>query len=113
VVEAPPSVTDAPPVTPAGPAAGGEPDRGDDVIEAPPLPVGPSSIGEMIEHVTETALNVVADGHFPLVLLAVLAAFLALQGAVDRRDPKLALARLHTDLREFREFPEPLRTEIP
>jgi hypothetical protein len=83
------------------------------VVDAPPLPVGPSSIEEVIEHVAETALSVVRDGHFPVILLVVLIAFLTLQGAVDRRDPKLALAPLHQDLREFRQFPEPSRTEAP
>jgi hypothetical protein len=83
------------------------------VVEAPPLPVGPSSVAEVIEEVAETALSLVRNGHFPVVLTVVLVAFLALQGFVDRRDPKLAMARLHQDLREFRQFPESLRTDAP
>jgi hypothetical protein len=95
------------------PSAGEPPSGADDVVEAPPLPVGPSSIEEVIEHVAETAMSVARNGHFPVVLLAVLVGFLTLQGAVDRRDPKLALARLHQELREFRQFPESSRTEAP
>jgi hypothetical protein len=115
VTAATPSGTEAPPSSPApGPPPAGEPPSGaDDVVEAPPLPVGPSSFEEVIEHVVETARSVVRDGHFPVVLAVVLVAFLTLQSAVDRRDPKLALARLQQDLREFRPFPEPSRTEDP
>ncbi len=112
---APPSATDAPLSTPApGVPPAGDPHSGaDDVVEAPPLPVGPSSIEEVLEHVVETVLSVARNGHFPAALVVVLVAFLALQGAVDRRDPKLALARLSQDLREFRQFPESSRTETP
>jgi hypothetical protein len=113
VTAAPPSASDAPSSTPAPalPASGEAQPRADDVIQAPPLPVGPSSIEEVLEQVAETVLSIAQNGHFPAALVGVLVAFLTLQGAVDRRDPKLALARLSQDLREFRQFPESSRTE--
>ena len=113
VTAAPPSAADAPSSAPApaSPPSGEAPPRTDDVIQAPPLPVGPSSIEEVLQQVAETVLSVARNGHFPAALVVVLVAFLTLQGAVDRRDPKLALARLSQDLREFRQFPESSRTE--
>jgi hypothetical protein len=61
--------------------------------------------------VRKTAGAVTDDGQFPLALLAVVAGFLFLQGRLDRRDPKLALARVREELSEYREFPEPPSTE--
>lgn len=110
---APSTTSAAPGSTSAAPAPAVDepPVDGGDVVEAPPIPAGPSSIEEVVEHVAETALSVVRDGHFPAILVVVLLGFLLVQGAVDRRDPKLALAPLQQDLRVFRQFPEAPRTE--
>jgi hypothetical protein len=35
---------------------------------------------------------------FPLTLLIIVVMFLVVQGEVDRRDPKLAMASIHSDL---------------
>ncbi|MGY1760488.1 hypothetical protein ACI79G_13075 [Geodermatophilus sp. SYSU D00779] len=102
-----PSPTPAPPVTDRG----GDLPRGDgDVVQAPPLQASPSTVGEVVTAVGETALAVVEDGQFPLALVAVVAGFLAVQGRLDRRDPKLALARVHQELNDFQDFPELPRT---
>jgi hypothetical protein len=103
----PPSPT--PPVTDPDP----EPPREDgdgDVVQAPPLQATPTTVAEVAAAVGETALAVVEDGQFPLALVAVAAGFLAVQGRLDRSDPKLALARVHQELNDFRDFPELPRT---
>jgi len=90
---------------------GGDLPRADgDVVQAPPLQASPTTVGEVVTAVGETALAVVEDGQFPLALVAVVAGFLAVQGRLDRRDPKLALARVHQELNDFRDFPELPRT---
>jgi hypothetical protein len=94
------------------PTASGRPRA---VVEAPPLASGPvaavqaalAAAGEAVQQVGKTAVAVAHNGQFPLALVGVVAAFLFLQGRLDRRDPKLALARVREELSEFREFPEP------
>jgi hypothetical protein len=112
-----PSPTPAPPGTdPDGDDPDGDPPRGDggsDVVQAPPLQASPTTVGEVVTAVGETALAVVEDGQFPLALVAVVAGFLAVQGRLDRRDPKLALARVRQELNDFRDFPELPRTASP
>ena len=93
---------------------GGDPPRGTgDVVEAPPLQAAPTTVAEVAAAVGETAIAVVEDGQFPLALVAVAAGFLAVQGRLDRSDPKLALARVHQELNDFRDFPELPRTASP
>ncbi|SDN32146.1 hypothetical protein SAMN05660642_04572 [Geodermatophilus siccatus] len=106
-----PSPTPAPPATdPAeDPPRGG----GGDVVQAPPLQGPPTTVAEVAAAVGETAIAVVQDGQFPLALVAVAAGFLAVQGRLDRSDPKLALARVHQELNDFRDFPESPRTTSP
>ncbi len=83
------------------PAAGG---RGPDgVVEAPPIQAEGT-----IDKLVATAAAIARNGHFPLLLLLVLVAFLGFQGLLDRRDPKLTLARVREDLRAFHDFPEHL-----
>jgi hypothetical protein len=104
-----PSPTPAPPRTDPG----GDPPRGGsngDVVQASPLQASPTTVAEVAAAVGETAIAVVEDGQFPLALVAVSAGFLAVQGRLDRRDPKLALARVHQELNDFRDFPELPRT---
>ena len=103
-----PSVTPAPPAPAAGPTGG--PTRTGDVVQAPPLQASPTTVGEVVAAVGETAIAVVNDGQFPLALVAVVVGFLSVQGRLDRRDPKLALAPVRTDLNDFRDFPEMPRT---
>jgi hypothetical protein len=69
------------------------------------------AVGQAVEQVGQTAVAVAHDGQFPVALVAVVAAFLFLQGRLDRRDPKLALARVREELSEYRDFPEPPTTE--
>jgi hypothetical protein len=88
-------------------------DGSGDVVQAPPLDASPSTVAEVAAAVGETALAVVNDGQFPLALVAVVVGFLSLQGRLDRRDPKLALARVRQDLTDFRDFPEIPRTATP
>ncbi len=104
-----PSPTPTPPVADPGGETLRE-DGGGDVVRAPPLQASPSSVAEVAAAVGETALAVVEDGQFPLALVAVVAGFLAVQGRLDRRDPKLALARVRQELNDFRDFPELPRT---
>ncbi len=104
-----PSPTPTPPVADPGGETLRE-DGGGDVVQAPPLQASPSSVAEVAAAVGETALAVVEDGQFPLALVAVVAGFLAVQGRLDRRDPKLALARVRQELNDFRDFPELPRT---
>jgi hypothetical protein len=98
----------APPVpTAKGPARA--------VVQAPPLQSGPAAAvqavlaaaGEAAQKVGRTAVAVARNGQYPVALVAVVAAFLFLQGRLDRRDPKLALARVREELSEFRDFPAP------
>jgi hypothetical protein len=105
--------THSPAPAPPGTDPGGDPPRGDgtgDVVQAPPLQASPTTVAEVVTAVGETALAVVEDGQFPLALVAVVAGFLAVQGRLDRRDPKLALARVRQELNDFRDFPESPRT---
>ena len=107
-----------PPSTPALPvpaASGGT----DAVVEAPALESGPAAAvqavlaaaGQVAQQVGRTVQAVAKNGQYPLALVAVVAAFLFLQGRLDRRDPKLALARVREELSEYRDFPEPPPTE--
>lgn len=105
-----------PPASPPVPTAG---DRSRAVVEAPPIASGPGAVvqaalaaaGEAVQQIGRTAVAVARNGQYPLALVGVVAAFLFLQGRLDRRDPKLALARVREELSEYREFPEPLPTE--
>ena len=113
---APPAPWTGPPSTSPVPVAKG-PARA--VVQAPPLETGPAAAvqaalaaaGEAVQKVGRTAVAVARNGQYPVALLGVVAAFLFLQGRLDRRDPKLALARVREELFEFREFPEPPPTE--
>ena len=80
------------------------------MVQAPPLQGFPSTVREVVAAVGATALAVVADGQFPLALVAVVVAFLFVQGRLDRRDPKLALAPVRQDLNDFQDFPSMPRT---
>lgn len=110
---APPVVTPAPPSGPSSSPVPAAPPRA--VVQAPPLQSGPAAAvqavlaaaGETAQKVARTAVAVARNGQYPVALVAVVAAFLFLQGRLDRRDPKLALARVREELFEFREFPEP------
>ncbi|WP_116451397.1 hypothetical protein [Blastococcus litoris] len=89
------------------------------VVEAPPLETGPAAAvqaalaaaGQVAADVARTVQAVAQDGQYPLALVGVVAAFLFLQGRLDRRDPKLALARVREELSEYRDFPGPPPTE--
>jgi len=110
-----PPTIDPPTSTPV-PTAGGRPR---DIVEAPPISSGPAAVvkaaldaaGKAVQQVGRTAVAVAHNGQYPLALVGVVAAFLFLQGQLDRRDPKLALARVREELSEYREFPEPPPTE--
>jgi hypothetical protein len=103
--------SEPPSPTPPATDPGREPPRGDgDVVQASPLQGTPTTVAEVAAAVGQTAIAVVEDGQFPLALVAVVAGFLAVQGRLDRRDPKLALARVHQELNDFRDFPELPRT---
>jgi hypothetical protein len=114
VVTTPP--TTDPSASPPVPTPTGKPRA---VVEAAPIASGPVAAvqqalavaGEAAQQVGKTAVAVAHNGQFPLALVGVVAAFLFLQGRLDRRDPKLALARVREELFEFREFPEPPPTE--
>lgn len=116
VTTTPPEPAPSPPAPPPAPPAiapDGDPPRGaggGDVVQAPPLQGSPTTVGEVVAAVGETALAVVEDGQFPLVLVALVVGFLAVQGRLDRRDPKLALARVRQELNDFSDFPELPRT---
>jgi hypothetical protein len=81
-----------------------------DVVQAPPLQASPTTVAEVVTAVGETALAVVENGQFPLALVAVMVGFLFVQGRLDRRDPKLALAPVRQDLNDFQDFPSMPRT---
>lgn len=104
----------APPSAPP-PVAGIDrsPRPGGDVLVAPPLQTSPSTVEEVVAAVGETAVAVARNGQFPLALVAVMAGFLVIQGRLDRRDPKLALAPERQDLNDFQTFPPTPRTAIP
>lgn len=110
-----PPTTD-PPASGPVPVAEGRPRA---VVEAPPIASGPvaalqaafEAAGEVAQQVGTTAVAVARDGQYPLSLVGVVTAFLFLQGRLDRRDPKLALARVREELSEYRDFPEPPPTE--
>ena len=95
-----------PPQEPAGPADSGSASDHEPVVEAPPMQVGPT----LVERIAETVSSLVRHVYLPVLLLAALTAFLVLQAALDRRDPKLALAPLPF-IRTFRPFPEPPRIQ--
>ena len=96
-----------------GTGSAGDPPGNGDVVQAEPLQAGPSTVAEVVSAVGETALAVVEDGQFPLALVAVSVGFLAVQGSLDRRDPKLAMARVRQELNDFQDFPDMPRTAIP
>lgn len=99
-------------VAPAVPPAGSRPadpaPSGGSIVSAPPLLAEPS-IGVKV---VDTVVAIVHNGAFPLVLVAVLVAFLFLQDALDRRDPKLALAPARQATLEFRDFLDAPTTEM-
>jgi hypothetical protein len=68
--------------------------------EAQPVSASPAGGGAL-----ELVRPVLERTAFPLFLLGLVAAFLAIQGRIDRRDPKLALARVEGDADLA--FPEP------
>ncbi len=106
----PTTPVDSPAPTTGGARPTGGPTRTGDVVQAPPLQASPTTVEEVVAAVGETAIAVVNDGQFPLALVAVVVGFLSVQGRLDRRDPKLALAPVRTDLNDFRDFPEMPRT---
>ncbi len=90
----------------------GGPGYGDDVLEPPPISTGPSLASKVLDAavgVAKTAVGVLKKGHFPLALLVIIGGFLIFQGMIDRRDPKLALARVREELSDFEDFPSVLR----
>ncbi|MGY1803832.1 hypothetical protein ACI78T_11185 [Blastococcus sp. SYSU D00922] len=115
--EATPSTSPSVPVSsaPVPPADGGS----ERVVEAPPLESGAAAAvqaalaaaGQVAADVGRTVEAVARNGQYPLALVGVVAAFLFLQGRLDRRDPKLALARVREELSEYRDFPGPPHTE--
>jgi hypothetical protein len=120
---APETPATSPATSPAPPpvATGGNPR----VVEAPPLRSGPAAAvqaavqaaievaGQAVQQVGRTAVAVAHNGQFPVALIGVVAAFLVLQGRLDQRDPKLALARVREELSEYRNFPEDFPEESP
>lgn len=100
-----PASTVPPTDAPGGPSAGVG-----DVVQARPLAAAPSRVAQVAAAMGKTALAVVDDAQFPLALVALVIGFLFVQGRLDRRDPKLALARVRQDLDDFRDFPEIPRT---
>ncbi len=95
-----------PPAPPAGPAVV-VPNGRPDVLTAPPLRAGPNLAEKILNAavaVAKTVVGVLKQGHFPLILLAIIAGFLAVQGKLDRRDPKLALARVRGEFADFEDF---------
>ena len=104
-----PSTGPAAPATSTGPVSGDFPRRGGtsgDVLLAPPIDTTPSSLVEVAAAMAQVALAVADDSQFPLALVAVVIGFVAVQGRLDRRDPKLALAPVRHDLSGFPDFPE-------
>ena len=120
---APAPAAEGPTVPPAGAALGDVPaadeGSGDPVLEAPPLESGPAeavqaalaAVALAAAGVSRTVQAVASNGQYPVGLAAVVAAFIGLQGRLDRRDPKLALARVREELFEYRDFPESPPTE--
>ncbi|WP_448642482.1 hypothetical protein [Geodermatophilus sp. URMC 63] len=100
----PPTPDDPPPVS--------------DVVQAEPLQAPPATVAEAVAQavaevaaaVGETAVAVAQDGQFPLGLVGVVVGFLFVQGRLDQRDPKLALARVSSDVHDFQDFPRTPRT---
>ncbi|GAB4082628.1 hypothetical protein GCU67_11680 [Modestobacter muralis] len=104
-----PSVGPAAPATRTGSVPGSFPRRGGtsgDVLLAPPIDTTPSSFVEVAAAMAQVAFAVADDSQFPLALVAVVIGFVAVQGRLDRRDPKLALAPVRHDLSGFPDFPE-------
>ncbi|MBM7807357.1 outer membrane biosynthesis protein TonB [Geodermatophilus bullaregiensis] len=95
-----------------------DPPRTGDVVQAEPLEAPPATVAEAVAEavaevaaaVGETAVAVAQDGQFPLALVGGVVGFLFVQGRLDRRDPKLALARVSSDVHEFQDFPRTPRT---
>lgn len=75
------------------------------------------TIGETVDKVAtavaDAAGPVAERSAFPLVLLLVMVLFLAVQNAIDRRDPKLALAPLRSEDLPFTDDPSDQETETP
>jgi hypothetical protein len=63
--------------------------------------------------VAEVAGPVAERSAFPLLLLIVMIGFLAIQNAIDRRDPKLALAPVRSEDLPFTDDPSDQETENP
>ncbi|SDC48671.1 hypothetical protein SAMN05660690_1621 [Geodermatophilus telluris] len=113
-----PEPTPTPEVPSPTPLPSDEPPPTSDVVEAEPLEAPPATVAEAVAQavaqvaaaVGETAVAVAQDGQFPLGLVGVVVGFLFVQGRLDRRDPKLTLARVSTDVHDFQDFPRTPRT---
>jgi hypothetical protein len=79
---------EAPPVKPTSPPAGGERDRG--VVHKVA-----GALGKAATEIAQAAAPAAKRAAFPLLLVALLLLFLALQNRLDSRDPKLAHAPVH------------------
>lgn len=112
----------------AGAPAGPGPGAGGGITATAPKSVGQdsggilhrvlgSTIGETVDKVAtavaDAAGPVAERSAFPLVLLLVMVLFLAVQNAIDRRDPKLALAPLRSEDLPFTDDPSDQETETP
>lgn len=71
---------------------------------APVLSVLPPQVRKVVSGVVTAVVQTHDHGTFPLALIAIVVAFLAVQNRIDRRDPKLALAPRSAD--EDLEFAE-------
>src|SRR5439155_21474237 len=71
----------------------------------PPAPKGgrttPASNPGVFERIGRAGIEAAKDLGFPLLLAAMVAAFLLIQNRLDRRDPKLALAPIVPDVARF------------
>ena len=109
-----PSEVPGPTPVPPTDASGEDPPRNGDVVQAEPLQASPSTVEEVAAAVAtavgQTAVAVAQDGQFPLGLAGVVVGFLFVQGRLDQRDPKLALARVSSDVHDFQDFPHTPRT---
>jgi len=86
-----------PPAGSAAPTAG--PDEGDTLGEQPFGALG-TAAGWVGRNLDKTG--------FPLLLILLVAGYMAVQNRLDRRDPKLALAPVHAD-RDLKFLPPPRR----
>ncbi len=114
-----PAPTPEPTPTPEAPTPSpDDPPPVPDVVQAEPLEAPPATVAEAVAEavaevaaaVGETAVAVAQDGQFPLGLVGVVVGFLFVQGRLDQRDPKLALARVSSDVHDFQDFPHTPRT---